>query len=227
MPRASTVHETAYAKLHTAIMVGDIGPGEALTIRGLAENLGISPTPVREALRRLSSQNALQVLENRRIVVPPMTAERFRELVKLRTALEVHAAGRALAFVTLNLVDQISIVDRQMDEAIEQGENVRLILLNQKFHRMIYCANHEQLAMPMIESVWLQLGPFMRVALKHLQRFYPVDRHKEIIAALKKMNAKDLEAAITADISDSVGQLDSTALEVILNTGTATPEHSP
>lgn len=217
LPASATVQETTYARLYTALMVGNIEPGMPVTIRGLAQVMGTSPTPVREALRRLSSQNALQVLENRRIVVPEMTSARFRELVKLRAALETHAAHRALAFISLNLVEEIADIDRQMDEAIERQDRIQLILLNQKFHRLIYCANPEQLAMPMIESIWLQLGPFMRVALRHLEQFYPIDRHKEIIAALRKVDSKALVRAINADITDSVGKLDAKALAVILN----------
>ena len=91
-----TTQEYVYGRLRHAIMIGAIPPGTALTMRGLADTMGLSPTPVREAVRRLSSENAIQVKQNRRIVIPDMTLGRFEELVELRIVVETYAATRAL-----------------------------------------------------------------------------------------------------------------------------------
>ncbi len=224
-PDRMTIQEYAYARLRHGLMLGSIAPGVPVTIRGLANAMEISPTPVREALRRLSSQNALRVLENRRIVVPKMTAERFHELVSLRCAIELYAAERALPFISGAVVDRLAAIDTVMDEAVENQDRIALIILNQEFHASIYRSNPNQLSMPMIESIWLQLGPFMRIALRYIGTFYGVDRHKEIIAALRERNLEDLLQAIKADIRDGVGWLDNDALEKILGpTNTANLE---
>ncbi len=222
-----TIQEYAYVRLRHALMVGSIAPGVPVTIRGLASAMEISPTPVREALRRLSSQNALCVLENRRIVVPSMTAKRFHELVSLRCAIEIHAAERALPFISDNIIDRLVVIDTIMDEAVTAQDSITLIIQNQLFHGHIYRSNRDQLSMPMIESIWLQLGPFMRIALRHVGSFYGVDRHKEIIAALHDRNLGDLLQAIQADIHDGVGWLDNDAMEKILGPGKSetTDEH--
>jgi len=226
-PGKMTIQEYAYVRLHHALMVGSIAPGVPVTIRGLASAMEISPTPVREALRRLSSQNALCVLENRRIVVPPMTAKRFHELVSLRCAIELHAAERALPFISEAIIDRLEAIDAVMDAAVGAEDRKTLIIQNQLFHSRIYRSNRDQLSMPMIESIWLQLGPFMRIALRYLGTFYGVDRHKEIIFALRNRNLGDLLKAIHADIHDGVGWLDNDALEKILGPGESgkTDEH--
>jgi len=218
-PQKMTAQEYAYSRLRRALMVGSIAPGVPVTIRGLAELLDLSPTPVREALRRLSSQNALTVLENRRIVVPDMTRERFHELVSLRTALEIYAAERAFPFVSTALIDEIERIDDDMDKAVEGENRERLIVLNQQFHSKLFCANPDQLSLPMIESIWLQLGPFMRIALQHIGTFYVIDRHKEIIEALRNRDLASLKKAIDADIHDAVGRFDDVAMDKILNPG--------
>ena len=151
-----TMQEYAYVRLRHALMVGSIAPGVPVTIRGLTLAMEISPTPVREALRRLSSQNALCVLENRRIVVPPMTAKRFHELVSLRCAIEVHAAERALPYISDNIIDRLVVIDRIVNEAIEARDAITLITQNQQFHGHIYRSNRDQLSMPMIESSWVR-----------------------------------------------------------------------
>jgi len=215
-PKSMTAQEYAYTRLRYALMVGSIAPGVPITIRGLASVMDLSPTPVREALRRLSSQNALMVLENRRIVVPDMTGERFHELVSLRSALETYAVERAFPFISEALIDRLEKLDQTMDVAVETADREQLIILNQQFHSMLFCANPDQLSLPMIESIWLQLGPFMRIALQHIGTFYPIDRHKEIIATLRNRDLGGLRQAINADIHDAVGHFDDDALEKII-----------
>ncbi|KIO47727.1 GntR family transcriptional regulator, partial [Nitrosospira sp. NpAV] len=77
-----------------------------LTMRGLADCLGLSPTPVREAVRRLSSEHAIQIKDNRRMTVPLMTLDRFEELVALRVAIEVHTAKRALPYMSDVIIEK-------------------------------------------------------------------------------------------------------------------------
>ncbi|MCZ4273180.1 GntR family transcriptional regulator [Maritalea porphyrae] len=214
-----TTQEHIYAQLRDAIMLGRFRPGMSVTIRGLAELLKTSPTPVREALRRLSSENGLELLPNRRIVVPRMTAERLEELIETRVELERFSAVRALPFINDRLIDELEVIDARIDKAVLAGDRDKQIRDNQLFHRTIYCANPDNIRMPMVESVWLQLGPFLRIALREMGDFYKIDRHKEAIAALRARDPKLLRAAIEADVRDGVGQLGHDAVATILSEG--------
>ncbi|WP_408015631.1 GntR family transcriptional regulator [Rhizobium alarense] len=209
-------HEYAHRRLRQAIMVGSIRPGESLTIRGIAEAMESSPTPVREALRRLSSEGALKVLDNRRIMVPKMTVERFGELIALRSVLEQHAARRAVPHVTERVIDRMAEIDQAQDGAIARADNATALLLNQEFHRTLYTANPDQILMPMVESVWLQLGPFLGIAMEHVAQLYFVDRHQEAIAALRKRDADAVAAAIDLDIREGIGGFERSAIEHLL-----------
>ncbi len=208
-----TAQEYAYFRLRIALMIGALKPGTFLNIRTLAHFMGVSPTPIREALRRLSSENALQVLGNRRIVVPRVTAGRFDELILLRVALERLAAHRALPYVSDILIRKMSDLDERMDEAVQSGQYDILTVLNQKFHEMLYAANHHQVAMPLIQSVWLQLGPFQRQVIRTVMDTYRIDRHKEILAALASRDSGALQTAIEADIRDGIGRAGVRALQ--------------
>lgn len=199
-----TSQEQVYARLRHAIMIGAIPPGTSLTMRGLADQLDLSPTPIREALRRLTSENAIQAQDNRRMLVPVMTSGRFDDLIATRTALECHAARRALPFVSDVIVVQMRTIDTEMDVALVARDYDRLTVLNHDFHATLYCANPDQTAMPLVESIWLQLGPFQREVIAALDTFYQVDRHKEILAALEVRNEAALIAAIEKDIEDGV-----------------------
>ena len=197
-----TTQEYVYHRLHNAIMVGAIPPATSLTFRGLAASLELSPTPVREAIRRLSSEHAVETLGNRRLVIPQMTTGRFEELSLLRIHLETHAAKRSLPYVSDIVIDKMRVFDDEMDESIKNRDFDRLIKLNYMFHTTLYVLNPDQVVMPLIQSVWLQLGPFQRKVIEGVKDYYFVDRHKEILAALRLRDSDALATGIERDIHD-------------------------
>ena len=116
-------------------MNGQILPGRALTIRELAALLDVSPMPIREALRQLSAESALEIQGNRRVMVPTMTAMKFTELCEARIAIESHAAARALPYIDATRLAELHSLDRLIDQAQEDGNLEQISILNQNFHR--------------------------------------------------------------------------------------------
>lgn len=206
-PEDQPTHRWVYEVLRENLMCGRIRPGIALTIRGLADLLGVSAMPIREALRRLASEKAIQVKGNRRIVVPLMTAEKFSELSELRILLEVHAAIKAQPFIKAKDIKRLSSLDSAINEAIVKGDTDNIALQNRAFHRHLYAANPVQEVLPFIESLWLQLGPFSRIALDKLEKTYRVDRHEQALQALKQKDVIALGEAIEADIRDGIASI--------------------
>lgn len=199
-----TSQEYVYMRLRNAIMVGAIPTGTSLTMRGLAELMGLSPTPIREALRRLSSESAIVSQDNRRMIIPEMTLGRFDDLVGTRILLERHAGLQALPYVSNMLIGQIRAIDADMDAAIPNMDYELLTRRNHDFHRTLYCANPNHSVMPLVESIWLQLGPFHREMIKDVSDYYIVDHHKAILDALETRDADALCDAIENDIKDGV-----------------------
>lgn len=199
--------EATYQRLRYAIMIGAIGPGVALTIRGIAELLDVSPTPVRESIRRLTTEGALQVLDNRRVVTPRMNLRRFDELIKLRVTLECHAAESVMPYINEIKIDELEKLDQQMDMRIARDDHESIVIHNLKFHSLLYQSNPDQIVMPLIESIWLQLGPYSRNAMSELTEFYLVDHHIAAIKALRGRDVNALKVAIAGDINDGIGKL--------------------
>src|SRR5262245_23351728 len=85
-PKGS-VQDRVYAELRRWLMVGRFLPGESITLRNLAAELGVSPMPVRAALRHLIAEGGFEMLPNRAVRVPHMTRERLLELLALRRKL--------------------------------------------------------------------------------------------------------------------------------------------
>ncbi len=200
-------HQWVYQLLRNNLLCGRIEPGKSLTIRGLAEILHVSPMPVREALHRLACEGAVEVKNNRRVIVPMMTAEKFTELCDLRILLETHAAEGALPYIKESDIETLEQLDAKIDEAVEQDDADHISLCNQAFHRYLYSVNPFQISVPLIESLWLQLGPFSRIAIDKLEKVYLVDRHVEALEALKSRNLFGLRRAIEADIRDGIASI--------------------
>lgn len=199
-----TITEWVYGTLRNAVMSGQILPGRSLTIRELAGVLNVSPMPIREALKKLGTERALEVRENRRILIPQMTAMKFNELCDARIALESHAAVRALPYINDNLLDELETLDLEIDKARAIKDVEASIKNNQAFHRLLYCANPHQVSLPLIESLWLQLGPFLRLANSQLEEHYLIDRHQEALQAIRKKDTLALQLAIAADIREGI-----------------------
>ena len=213
-PREPSAQEAVYQRLRAELMSGRHPTGTVMTMRGLAETLGVSATPVREALRRLSAEGAIAPLGNRRMMVPRMTRSRFEELIALRITVEVHAARRALPHVPDALIGEMAEIDALMDEALEEEAHDRLTVLNQQFHRALYSAAPDPVSLPLIESLWLQLGPYQREVIPKVGRFYKEDRHKQILAALISRDAGRLERALAEDIEDGVARAGRAAFDL-------------
>ncbi len=205
--RTATMQERVYGELREAIMLGRFRPGEAMTIRGLAEKLGTSMMPAREALRRLIAERALTLLPNRRVAVPHMTPESFRELTEARVALEVLAARRAFPATDDALADRLQSINAEQDRAIEAGDWALYQERNRAFHFTLYDCAPGRVVMPLIESLWLQIGPFLYLTRESLGTTYLEDRHEEAIAAIRNRDEGALALAIEQDIRDGMGGL--------------------
>lgn len=205
--RSTTLQERVYSELREEIMLGRFRPGEAMTIRGLAEKLGTSMMPAREALRRLVAERAVTLLPNRRVTVPDMTPEMFRELTEARVALEVLAARRAFPASDDALADQLSRIDTEQDDAIAAGDWARYQERNRAFHFTLYERAPGRVLMPLIESLWLQIGPYLYLTRESLGTTYMEDRHKEAVAAIRDRDEEALAVAIEQDIRDGMGGL--------------------
>ncbi len=204
---SESAKQWVYRVLRRSIMTGQFEPGEPVTINGLAEALGVSAMPVREALHRLVSEGALELLDNRRVRVPDLDPPRFEEVLEARVALETLAAERAMPFIDDVRLARLRAFDQQADQALAVRNFGRLVEANFDFHRCLYEAKPGTVLLPLIETLWLRLGPFMRRAGEAFSTDYQIDRHAEALAAIVKRDAEALKAAIAADIRDGTGHL--------------------
>lgn len=206
-------YEETYKALYDAIITGHFEPGKTLTIRGIAQQLGCSPMPVRESVRRLVALGALEMRSTRRISVALMTEARFDEIFTARTMLEPEVAARALHKADKELIAKLQQIDSELGVAIDRGDPNNYSLKNWEFHFTLYRASECPIMLRLIESIWLQFGPFMRLVSGRLGTSYLVDQHEMAIAALQKNDEAALREAIQMDIRDGMERIGTALLK--------------
>jgi DNA-binding GntR family transcriptional regulator len=199
------LHASIYEELRRRMITGKIVPGVGLSTRGLAVEMGVSQMPVRDALSRLAAEGAVAIRSKRKIEVPPMTAERFTDLLDCRLMLEPEAAVLALPHITPARLKQLREIDATLDAAMENGDVIGYMESNFAFHFNIYRANERPILNRLIEALWLQFGPFMRVVYGRFGTANLVDQHRIALDAIEGRDADALRKAIASDIADGMG----------------------
>lgn len=196
----ASVHD----ELRHRFVTGKVMPGAGLSTRSLALELGVSQMPVREALSRLAAEGAVEIRSKRRIVVPPMTAERFADLLRCRELLEPEAAALALPHIDAARLRRLKAADDALGAALESGDVQSYMERNFEFHFLIYRAAPRATITQLIETLWLQFGPYMRVVYGRFGTANLVDQHERALRAIRDQSADRLRRAILADIRDGM-----------------------
>jgi DNA-binding GntR family transcriptional regulator len=202
----TTIQEGVYQQLRNALMAGSFDPGQTLTIASLAETFGTSNMPVREALRRLAAENALEVASNGSARIPIVTVARLDDLCRARIAVEGLAAELGAPRLTAKDIATLETIAAEQ-HAIGRNSNVYgLMARNQQFHFTIYSASGSEVLLQLIETLWLRFGPYMRMlsaSVEPLMRsgeIDPADPHLAIIDALKSGDFNRARDGVIDDI---------------------------
>lgn len=201
------------------MLFGELAPGQAVTIQGLITRTGAGMTPIREAIRRLTSEGALEFRGNRRVVVPMLTVDAIDDLIFLRESVETRLAQQAAERITPDQIARLEQIDSRLDEAITRGDVSAYLHRNYDFHAQLYAAAAAPILLDVANSVWLRFGPSMRVVCGRLGTQNLPDNHKKALHALHKKDAATAGEAIREDVTQGMEQIREALLE-----GTGFPE---
>ena len=200
-------HDRVYRALRIRILHGEIHPGQALTLRGIGKDFGVSMTPAREAARRLVAEGALFLSSSGRVSTPELSNERIEELASLRALLEPELASRALPRAHMALIERLEEINNRITGVIARQDASAYIRMNLEFHRTLYLRAQAPAMLAMAETVWLQMGPTMSKLYGRLRRTEPPRGHKLIIAALKAGDEASLKLAVRSDATQGLRML--------------------
>lgn len=201
---APSLRQTVYEDLRYRLITGKIAPGVAISTRGLAQQLGVSQMPVRDALSRLAAEGAVEIRSKRAVMVPAMTRARFEDIMRCRMLLEPAAAIDALPYIDAARLRALRQADEATDEALRDGDISAYMESNFRFHSLIYRAKPTETLNRLIEMMWMQFGPFMRLVYGRVGTANLLDQHMVATQAIADRDAARLERAIHDDISDGM-----------------------
>lgn len=200
------VHEIVYARLTRALMAGQIKPGQKLTSRKIAQEFGVSDMPVRAALSRLQALKALTPLANGSLVLPPMTRARFDDLTRTRLICEGAATETAVPLMSKPDMRALAREQAALVKAARAEDIDGYLLHNHQFKFGVYRASQSPSLLFLIETVWLQTGPFLHEFSGRfagtLSGILALDHHDDVLAALSRGDGPAAARAMQADIAE-------------------------
>ena len=202
LSEAVAVHDQVYQALRLALITGKIAPGRGVSLRSLAAELGVSPMPVRDAVRRLLAERALTINPaNKRLSVPSLTSERLAQLQKARLWIEPELAALATAKASPDLIYALERIDDALGIGVQTGDVDQYMAANHAFHFTLYEAAGADVLLSIAGGLWLQIGPFMRVVFGRLGTAgLGADWHVEALEGLRTGNGEKARNAMAADI---------------------------
>lgn len=194
--RETPAREAAYAALRQAILEGRLEPGERLVERDLAATLGISRTPVREALQKLEQERLVRKTPRRGMVVAGFSTREVNEIYQIRSALEGLVTSLAAERCTPERLRALEGLLVEMRLCIARSEPARYRQLHNRFNELIYQAAES----PRLQSMLLQLreavSRFSEFSYRVPGRIEEVQaEHEAIVAAIRSRNPEAAAAA--------------------------------
>ncbi len=160
-----TKAELAYGLVREQILRGDLEPGAVIQQGSLARELGISTTPLREAMRRLMSDGLVELDAHRDARVSALNAEEARDLVEVRRSLDPLAAGLAAERRTRGDLETIRSTAAEL-APLRSDPKAEELGSHRRFHHAIYSASHNDLLVQTLDGLWDKADRYRRLALK-------------------------------------------------------------
>jgi DNA-binding GntR family transcriptional regulator len=195
--------ERAYQGLKRAIMSGDMLPGERLVVADLARRHGTSSMPIRQALHRLVAERALDERPNRGVEVPRLDIEALMDLRRVRCAVEGQAAQWAAQTINPAELARLRQLQQRMRAIGDVADAGDYLALNVDFHFTTYRAARSPLLIPLIESLWLRVGPYLNTMRTETTLGLGLDQHDEVLAALERGDGVGARAAVERELSEA------------------------
>ena len=190
--------ETVYNMLVASITSGELSPGTSVTIAELSGRLGVSLMPVREALRKLESENLITLKKNRRIAINELSKEDLNELLLIRLNLECMISRIAIPKIQQAAIAELQTLLEQMNKA----KNPDLYFdINKRFHFIIYDAAKMPILKEIIDNLWRRVSSYLRIYVATTYREPNLHCHREMLSAIKSKNAPKLVKWLTLDLT--------------------------
>ena len=185
------LRDIVFETLKDAIVKQDLKPGERLMEIQLADEMGVSRTPVREAIRRLEQEGLVVMVPRKGAYVSGISMKDIHDVYEVRSALEVLAVELAAERITDDELEELGRQVVRESEVTEANEINELVYIDSSFHEMIYKYARNTRLVHFINVLQEQMQRYRAVSLANVGRSRSaLDEHKEIVDALAAHNGK-------------------------------------
>ena len=209
-PPILTKNAYAYEELRRRILTGEIEEGSVLSQSRLAQEIGVSTTPLREALRRLAAEGLVELKSHSDARVAALTADEARDLYLIRENLDPLAAGLAAESRTPSDIDDIQAALAQV-VPLRDASDLAAMRAHRDFHRAIYTASHNPLLTGILEGLWDKADRYRQVGLRGQEeseknRLRVQEEHQQIAEAVISGDAARARDIMHRHIMGSLGR---------------------
>jgi DNA-binding GntR family transcriptional regulator len=196
----ATKAEAVYEELRRRILSGALEPAAPLNQDALAPELGVSVTPVREAVRRLEAEGLVQFEAHKTVIVTPLSREELADIYDVRSQLDPYAA--ALATESLTETDLREV--ERLARAPAKPDPVEQVVLNRAFHRAIYSRSGNELLTGILDRLWERTDRYrMMLVTRDVVLMAAVREHVEIAAAMRARRPRTVAKLIRTHIANA------------------------
>jgi len=181
------------------IIEGKISFNEKVSMRKIAEELDISRTPIREAIRKLETEGLLELLPRRGFIVKTYKTKEIKEIYEVREMLEIKIIKSACECVDNKMIKKLKMINRRLSKLFEKEKKdvLKIKKLNEDFHFLIYKASGNEIICEIVKNLWYKIsGLFIQLFTTKEQGMNTYREHEEIIDALEKKDKKKAEKCL-------------------------------
>jgi DNA-binding GntR family transcriptional regulator len=193
--------QDVFEQLKQAIITQDLVPGERLVESRLAETLGISRTPLREALHKLEREDWIEKMPSGGFRVVVLTREDIEETFGIRSVLEAYAGRLATENHTPSDMRELQKVMARYQQCLEKNQIQALLSLNTQFHDLLYALSRSPRLIRMIDQLRAQISRYRQIILKHTDfAVESCEDHARMLSAMAVRDADRVEALVREHI---------------------------
>ena len=206
--RQENVPRQIYEILRTRILSTELPPGSSINERYLAETLGVSRTPIREAIRRLSNDGLISIVPNVGTSVSQFDKSRVREFCQIRTAFECLAIESAVEnFSSAIDCKLVQLIDDQ-EKVLDRGDMISSIAIDSEFHSVIVALSGYKVIPDFLESAMGEILRARNMSFKiPVKVSQPIIEHHAIVKALRSGNPKNCTTAMKDHLDKSFASI--------------------
>ncbi|XCP85748.1 GntR family transcriptional regulator [Roseburia hominis] len=181
------LRDVVFNTLRQAILRGELKPGERLMEIQLANKLGVSRTPIREAIRKLELEGLVLMIPRRGAEVAEITEKNLMDVLEVRKALEELAAELACERISKEQIGELKVAAKEFEETLKSEDITRIAEADVRFHDIIFYATDNQRLITLLNNLREQMYRFRIEYLKHKEYYGQlIMEHEKIIELIEK-----------------------------------------